>query len=62
MREAIEKLRDALVKEIEREVEHLKVIGGPTGMRNSPASVAGLARNDVRSDVIARLTNILEEE
>jgi hypothetical protein len=61
-REAIEQLRSALVEEMNHEVEHLKAIGGPTGMRNGQASALGLARNGVRSEVITRLTCILEEE
>jgi hypothetical protein len=62
MREAIDHLRSELIAEREKEVEHLKSISGPTGMRNSMASVGGLERNSIRSEVIARLTSILEEE
>jgi hypothetical protein len=44
-----------LSAEIERERDFLISIGGPTGTRNSMASAMGLARNDVRAQVLAKL-------
>jgi hypothetical protein len=55
-------LRNNLLDDIRREQGHLRSISGPTGMRNSPASVAGLARNDIRREVIERLKKILDEK
>ncbi len=45
-------LRDYIISEIEREVQWLKDISGPSGMRNSQASSMGLARNSVRQEVL----------
>jgi hypothetical protein len=51
----IAELIEWLWMEIEREEIHLRSIAGPTGMRNSPASMMGLAKNSVRHEIIARL-------
>jgi hypothetical protein len=51
----LQNLTDWLVEEIRREEEHLRSLGGPTGMRNSQASALGLARNSVRAEVLSRI-------
>lgn len=55
MSNIVTRLRAFLTSEIEKEVQHLKAIGGPTGMRNSQASALGLARNMVRQEILDML-------
>jgi hypothetical protein len=43
-----------LAAEIEKEKASLVLFGGPTGMRNSNASLIGFARNEVRAEVLAK--------
>lgn len=58
----VKQLLYGLTLEKEREIAHLKSIGGPTGMRNSPSSMAGLERNNVRQRVINELERMLQNQ
>ena len=60
LRKALEALQDKLQDDYEAEMAHLKSIAGPTGQRNSPAALVGLAKNDIRAQVMQAITEILE--